>query len=138
MIQFPYFLGYFLSKHLPCSKKCPFIENKVFTMQVTSGSFPCNDNKQIPLNEIKICDAFNVTCHKLLWFFLLSFCALCEPRKCWAFQPLRQLNKKWSFPLRISSVTKSEVFCGFGHIYWRNFLWKTSFLCSGLTFQWRI
>ena len=32
------------------------------------------------------------------------------------------LHKKWSFPLRISSVnvTKSEGNCGFGHIYWRN------------------
>ena len=29
-------------------------------------------------------------------------------------------TKKWSFPLRISSVnvTKSTVSCGFGHIYW--------------------
>ena len=25
------------------------------------------------------------------------------------------LHKKWSFPLRISSVS-----CGFGHLYWRN------------------
>ena len=32
------------------------------------------------------------------------------------------LHKKWSFPLRMSSVnvTKSAVSCGFGHIYWRN------------------
>ena len=39
------------------------------------------------------------------------------------------LHKKWSFPLRISSVsvTKSAVSCGFGHIWWRNALWKTSF-----------
>ena len=33
----------------------------------------------------------------------------------------KSLHKKWSFPLKISSVnvTKSAVFCGFGHIYWR-------------------
>ena len=39
------------------------------------------------------------------------------------------LHKKWSFPLRISSinVTKSVVSCGFRHIYWRNPKWKTSF-----------
>ena len=39
------------------------------------------------------------------------------------------LHKKWSFPLRISSVivTKSARSCGFGHIYWRNPWWKTSF-----------
>ena len=32
------------------------------------------------------------------------------------------LHKKWSFPLRISSVnvTKSAGNCIFGHIYWRN------------------
>ena len=32
------------------------------------------------------------------------------------------LRKKWSFPLRISSVnvTKSAVSCGFDLIYWRN------------------
>ena len=32
------------------------------------------------------------------------------------------LRKKWSFPLRISSVnvTKSADSCGFVHIYWRN------------------
>ena len=42
-------------------------------------------------------------------------------------------HKNWSFPLRISSVnvTKFAVFCGFGHIYWRNPWWKTSsFVCS--------
>ena len=40
-----------------------------------------------------------------------------------------KLHKKWSFPLSISSVnvTKSAVFCGFGYIYWKNPLWKTSF-----------
>ena len=40
------------------------------------------------------------------------------------------VHKKWSFPLSISSiyVTKSAVSCGFGHIYWRNLLRKTSFL----------
>ena len=39
------------------------------------------------------------------------------------------LHKKWSFPLRISlvNVTKSAVSYGFGHIYWSNPLWKTSF-----------
>ena len=38
-------------------------------------------------------------------------------------------HKQWNFPLRISSVnvTKSTVFFRFGHTYWRNPLWKTSF-----------
>ena len=31
------------------------------------------------------------------------------------------LHEKWSFPLRTSlvNVTKSAVYCGFGHIYWK-------------------
>ena len=30
--------------------------------------------------------------------------------------------QKWNFPLEIPSVnvTKSAVYCGFGHIYWKN------------------
>ena len=38
------------------------------------------------------------------------------------YSQLLPLHKKWSFPLRISSVnvTKSAGNCGFGHIYWRN------------------
>ena len=45
------------------------------------------------------------------------------------------LHKKWSFPLRISSVNviKSAVSWGFGHIYWINPRWKTSFFV-----QWKI
>ena len=41
------------------------------------------------------------------------------------------LYKKWSFPLRISSVnlTKSAGNCGFGHIYWKNPERKT-FFCA--------
>ena len=38
------------------------------------------------------------------------------------------LRRKWSFPLRISSVnvTKSAGNCGFGQVYWRNPYWKSS------------
>ena len=41
---------------------------------------------------------------------------------------------KKSLPLRISLVyvTKSAGNCGFGHIYWRNLLWKTPFFVQGL------
>ena len=44
----------------------------------------------------------------------------------------RSLHKKWSFPLRTSSVnvTKSPGNSGFGHIYWRNTYRKTSFFCA--------
>ena len=39
------------------------------------------------------------------------------------------LHKKWSFPLRISSVdvTISTGNCRFGYVYWRNPSWKTSY-----------
>ena len=42
------------------------------------------------------------------------------------------LHKKWSLPLRISpvNVTKSAGKCGFGHIYWGNPYWKTSFFAQ--------
>ena len=38
------------------------------------------------------------------------------------------LNKTGSFPLGISSVNVAQSICGFGHIFWRNPKWKTSFL----------
>ena len=42
------------------------------------------------------------------------------------------LHKKWSFPLRISSVdvTRSAGNFRFGHIYWRNPELKASFFCA--------
>ena len=42
------------------------------------------------------------------------------------------LHKKWSFPLRVSSVnvTKSAVSCEFGHVYWKILNGKLHFLCS--------
>ena len=44
---------------------------------------------------------------------------------------LGTLHKKWSFPLRISSVnvTKSAVSCRFGHIYWRKSLMENFIFC---------
>ena len=33
-----------------------------------------------------------------------------------------------------SKCAKSAVSCEFGHIYWRNPLWKTSFFVQGYTF----
>ena len=46
------------------------------------------------------------------------------------------LHKKWSFPLKISSVnvTRSAVSDGYGHIYWRNPWWKTSFFVQCVLF----
>ena len=48
------------------------------------------------------------------------------------------LHKKWNFRLRISSlnVTKSAGNCGFGHIYWRNPLRKSSFFMQCLYSLW--
>ena len=47
----------------------------------------------------------------------------------------RPPHKKWSFPSRISSanVTKSAGNWGFGHTYWGNPKWETSFFV-----QWRL
>ena len=44
------------------------------------------------------------------------------------------LHEKWSFPLKIFSlnVTKFAVSYGFGHIYWGNPYWKTSFFVQCL------
>ena len=44
------------------------------------------------------------------------------PLRFWVCKGKYPLHKKWSFPLRISSVnvTKSTISCGFGHIYWSN------------------
>ena len=46
------------------------------------------------------------------------------------------LHKKWSFSLWISSVnvTKSAGNCVFGHNYWRNPKWKTSFFVQWYLF----
>ena len=54
------------------------------------------------LRNIKI-NSFKSLCKSMDWFTI-------------------SVHKKWSFPLRISSVnvTKSAVSCWFGHIYWRN------------------
>ena len=46
-------------------------------------------------------------------------------KKSWntiSWEQYKHCTKKWSFPLRISSVNViiSSISCGFGHIYWRN------------------
>ena len=50
---------------------------------------------------------------------------------------LGHCTKKWSFPLSISSVnvTKSVIPCGFGHIFWGNSSWKTSFFVQWYKFD---
>ena len=56
---------------------------------------------------------------KALWNFDEAYSERCHSQNK-LFK--HSLHKKWSFPLRISSVnvTKSAVSCGFDHIYWRN------------------
>ena len=69
-----------------------------------------------------------------------TFINECTLTNMWTIHPVTSLKensswaiftaqKKISFSLSISSVseTKSTVSCGFGHIYWRNPLWKASF-----------
>ena len=51
---------------------------------------------------------------------------------------VNSLHKKWSFPLRISSVnvTKTTISCGFSHISWKNPECKTSFFGHWFAFHW--
>ena len=74
--------------------------------------------------------AFKNTNESALTFVPMGkYFTLCEPNV-W-----HTLHKKWSFPLRISSltVTKATGNCGFAHIYWRHPWWKTSFFVQGRT-----
>ena len=45
----------------------------------------------------------------------------------------KHCTKKWSFLLRISSVHVTKSAFRFGHTYWRNSSWKTSFFV-----QWKV
>ena len=66
------------------------------------------------------------TCHKSKTIdnkdILERRLALWRSKKGLVIQIQLTLHKKWSFPIRISSVnvTKSAVSCWFGYIYWRN------------------
>ena len=54
----------------------------------------------------------------------------CDSKHLWEWSLLETwLNKKWSFPLRISlvNITRSAGYCVFGQIYWKNSQSKTSF-----------
>ena len=74
-----------------------------------SSGFTCNCNQGNPPD-----------CKDLYKVNTIFFPRFFEFKKSWVF--FLPLHKKWSFSLRISSVnvTKSAVFCGFGHIYLRN------------------
>ena len=54
--------------------------------------------------------------------FLHFYCYCCMVSLVCSFHFRILTAQKWRFPLRFSSenMTKSAVFCGFGHIYWRN------------------
>ena len=71
-----------------------------------------------------------------LLFFLVQF--LKNPGFSLSSNFILALQKLWSFPLTISSVnvTKSAGICRFGHIYWWNPWWNTSFFvqCGASTF----
>ena len=66
------------------------------------------------------------TCHKSKTIdnkdILERRLALWRSKKGLVIQIQLTLHKKWSFPIRISTVnvTKSAVSCWFGYIYWRN------------------
>ena len=66
----------------------------------------------------------------ILYFFIIK--KIISPCRFWTSLFSKHWTKKGSFPLRIYSlnVAKSAESCGFGHIYWINLYWKTSFLWS--------
>ena len=79
-----------------------------------------------------LCDK-NSSIHNFCWRFLCKFFPLSHKKiliswrkivfyKLGFQSALSTLHKKWSFPIKISSVnvTKSARNCGFSHIYWRN------------------
>ena len=59
--------------------------------------------------------------------------AVCRATNNWSAK--LSLHKNWNTPLRIFSVSviKSVGMCEFGHIYWRNPWWKTSFFMQSFT-----
>ena len=77
------------------------------------------------------------------WFYRLTILMMVTKRYFWQFLPgtkckhgyynkIVALHKKWSFPLKISSVnvTQSAGNCGFGHIIEEILNGKFHFLCS--------
>ena len=63
--------------------------------------------------------------------FYTNFFLFCEISITPYYQ--QTLHKKWSFLLQISSVHMTKSTFGFGHTYWRNSSWKTSFFV-----QWKV
>ena len=106
---------YFYSKNSPWNQYCNHIE----TSQLNCNPKQMNGFRMSErcFKRVKVVISVSQTC-------TLSRLATLE-------QKINSitLRKKWSFPLSISSVnvTKSAGICGFGHIYWRNPSWKTSF-----------
>ena len=84
----------------------------------------CIANLFLEIIEALLSRIYSITV--FLWIF--NNCVICNNYQSFnvcpvsASWPLITLQKKWSFSLRISSVnvTKFEVSCRFGHIYWRN------------------
>ena len=102
------------------------------------------NNQHLPLNWSLICTLWVIVCVGKQWvrsagysrksFSKVSLTLRYTAQKMKFFIVLVYITlyKKWSFPLRISSVnvTKSAGNCGFGHINWRYPLWKTPFFCA--------
>ena len=94
--------------------------DKFVKLQQAIGLTVVNDTPDysFPINSLSHMD------YKFPIFYATQFAPFKKKRFELVFRLLQKdsLNKKWSFPLRISpvSVTKSAIFCGFGHIYWKN------------------
>ena len=95
---------------------------------------PSMQNEFIKIMALSILRDIASNIHKGVFYTIMTG----QVTDSWNQEQFVSLYKKWSFPFRISSVnvTKSAVSCGFGHIYWRNPEWKTSFLCSVLCLRW--
>ena len=70
---------------------------------------------------------------KLVWLLKLSSIKYLRGFQFLSFL-IYAAQKKWNFSLKTFAVnvTNFAVNWGFGHIYWRNPLWKTLFLCSNI------
>ena len=124
-----------------CVKKCPYSEflwskyGKIRTRKTPNLK---------PFHEVKVFRFWPILCwcSNLFKCFPVFYNAFWKIERNWSVCTkwvishhlsrlilIRIVQKKWSFPLRISSVyvNKSAWNCRFGHIYWRNSQWKTSF-----------
>ena len=96
----------------------------LFNVLISKHLFRVNNKygKIFPIEVQALFEYLPVLLSTVIYFLRLHFTSHERPM-------LTILRKNWSFSIKDFSVnvTKSAVFRGFGHIYWRNPEWKTSF-----------